>query len=492
MIPKLTLAPPTPERLQLGAISASLLGGASALAWLLSTRFSWVDILRIGLLVLVAAVSLVACLAIGGRRTLLQLAVTLIIITVTFHTQRFGVPFKPDGVAVAILVGILLFAAPGSLLSFWRFPLVIPIIGYLLSNLTASLLYSPIPDISLTQTAILAGRAMTFFGVVIAVQLVPELRRRWTKWLLWLVIVHTFVGLVGMVVYRFQRTPFVVFGQNGGSSISINGFFLEPNLYAAFVLSVLSLFMPILLYSGEKAGPLAYSGFAIGLIGLVLSYTRSSWLGLILVAGCLSLCIMTGSGTGARRRFVVLFFAFSLTASVLVFAFLSLALIGVESPLMQRFQAIVDRNSVSSAVRISVWKLGIEHWHRHEWIGNGPLSLSGIVGGDGWVFSSVLQALADSGIIGAFFMLWLILGCAAYTWRAFRLATNDWDRGAALGYFLAQIGLFFTSQFSSFFWGGFTWALFGLAVGHSMIVVRESRALARSRQHELLPSYRTS
>jgi hypothetical protein len=61
-------------------------------------------------------------------------------------------------------------------------------------------------------------------------------------------------------------------------------------------------------------------------------------------------------------------------------------------------------------------------------------------------------------------MVWLCVGVALYTWRSFMNATSRIDRGIALGYGAAQGALFFTSQFSSFFWGAPTWTLFGLAV----------------------------
>lgn len=456
--------------LSVGALSMLLMGSVAA-GWLVTKLEP--------MLLLYAGAALVAALLAGGVvlfRYSLQFALGFVIAAVTVHGTRFGIAVKLDGVAVLLLGLVLLVTVPLRFVALWRYPLWLPAIGYLAANFAASLLVSPIQDISLRQSMVLVGRVLTFFFVALAVQLLPELRRRWPQRLLVLLLVHTILGMAGLVLYPFVQTPFVAYGQDGGSSLAINGFFLEPNLYAGFALSVIALYIPITLFGDRPQRFWRFMALTIGLTGLLLSYTRSSWLGFVFVVGCLTVFMMTRPSTKARPLYSILLIVLGFAGFVLLDGVAILSLLGIDTPLLRRLNAIVDPSTTSSAVRINLWWFALEQWQNHKWLGSGPLSIGVLTGYEGWLYSSIMQTLHDSGILGTLSMLWLCFGAMIYTWRAYYVATDDWDRGASLGFLLAQIGLFFTSQFSSFLWGGFSWALFGLAVGHSMTVLRPARS----------------
>ena len=206
----------------------------------------------------------------------------------------------------------------------------------------------------------------------------------------------------------------------------------------------------------------------LGLLGLLLSYTRSTWLGLGLIVACLAVFIAIRGTRRAFSRYSLLVIALGTAVLCLLIILVALNALGFNINLFSRLMSIIDASGNSAASRTATWQVALAEWREHIWLGTGPLSFPYV---DGWIFSSVLQTLHDSGVIGLFFMLWICLGSMVYTWLGYYRATVTSDRGILLGYLLAQVSLFFTSQFSSFFWGGFTWVLFGLATGHSCLVL---------------------
>ncbi|MBA3944445.1 MAG: O-antigen ligase family protein [Herpetosiphonaceae bacterium] len=406
-------------------------------------------------------------------------ALLLVIISVTVNGTRFGLPVTPDGLLVPFLTVVLLLSVPARFARVRSYPLFLPVCGFVLVNFAASFLISPVRSLSVHQSLIFVSRALTFFVVVIAVQSNPALRSRLPQYLLLLLLIHTIISLVALSVVHFILTPFIVYGQDGSSSVSINGFFLEPNLFAIFVLCVIALFLPIALFSRTKHRIKISISIIIGLIGLVLSYTRSSWIGFIVVVSCLVLCTFGRPGKKIRNSVVMLVAFLALLVSLFLSGLFVLDSLGIQSNLAHRFTAILDQNSDSARQRTGTWRAALGEWQSHKWLGTGPLSfVAAAPSSKGWLFSSVVQTLHDSGLIGTFCMLWLCGGAIRYAWRAYYAARNDQDKAIALGYVLAQVALFFTSQFSSFFWGGFAWLLLGLAVGHSTIILNQRTNLA--------------
>jgi len=418
----------------------------------------------------------VALLVIGSAALLLRIRyathylLALLMASVTFQGDNFGILLKPDAVIVPLLGLVLLLHSPARYLRPSSYPFLFPAIGFLAANFVAAALHSPVPRTSLVQSAILVGRVATFFLVVMAVRHTPEVRGRLPVYFIILLIGHTLASIIAVLLYPILPTPLVNYNQDGRGSLSVNGFFLEPNLYGVFVLCVIGIMIGIALYTSTRQ--LRFLGVAglIGLIGLLLGYTRSTWLGLGLLLAVLAVIVVTRGTRRALARYSVVAALLAAAAVSLLALLMLLSMAGYEIGLLNRFLQIVDVGSDSAAVRTMVWDLAIDAWRKHPWIGNGPLSFPYI---GGWLFSSVLQSLHDSGIFGLICMLWICLGTMAYTWYGYFRATEPQDRGVLLGYLLALIGLFFTSQFSSFFWGGFSWVMFGLAVGHAGVVIHK-------------------
>jgi hypothetical protein len=267
----------------------------------------------------------------------------------------------------------------------------------------------------------------------------------------------------------------VYYGLHGSTTISVNAFFLEPNLFGIFSLSIVSLITPIFLFSENRAVKIPKIAIPVGLIGIALSYTRSTWLGLILVTVCLWIAIQIKGNKKTKHLLNNYFLLLCVLGIMIITSALVYTLLGGQSNFIDRmtfFTSPTDPRHDSGSVRLMTWKYAFMNWQNNIWFGTGPLSsiAYGSTTG-GWLYSSLVQTLHDSGLVGLLFMLWFCIGCMVYVLYAYFRSNNNTDSGILLGYFLAQVSLFFTSQFSSFFWGGFTWVLLGLSVGHSWIVV---------------------
>lgn len=405
----------------------------------------------------------------------IQYAVLFVIISTTIHRERFNLPIELDAISVSFLLGTLLLTRIKITERTKFFPLAIPIAGYILTNFVTSLINSPVPENSIRQSIILTIRAITFFIVTISIQFEPTLRFRAPIYYIALLAIHTFTSIIALVIYPILQTPLVQINQDGRGSLSINGFFLEPNLYGIFCLCVASMLMAMMLFTVPRQRSWLFGGLFIAIIGMALSYTRSAWLGLILCLVVLTLVLVRQQRAQLFSILTTTTLPIVLIIMLMIAGLFTLRAMGVQSNLAQRLTDIIDLSTSSASGRLEAWKLALLAWQQHKWLGTGLLSFNLREAEQGWLYSSVIQSLHDSGIIGLLFMLWICAGCLLYTWRAFTAATDHRDKGILLGYVLAQIGLFFTSQFSSFFWGSFTWVLFGLSVGHSLVILHQQQ-----------------
>jgi O-antigen ligase len=415
-------------------------------------------------------------------------ALTLVIISTTVAREKLGSSIEFDAIAIALLAAMLILSGPTQFFRHRVYVLGVPMIGYLAVSFLSSYVNSPIPDVSLRQALILTYRAITFYLVIITVLEHPDLRMRYPIQLQRLLILHTLLSLVALLVLPEYLPLFLRHRVTGGTSIS--GFFQEPNLFGIFVLCVVSLTLPMYIFETSKRWVRLFPIIAIGLVGLLFSYTRSTWLGFGLILGCLG--ILTGFGTESRvrKRYALIVLVLGLALSIgLSLLFLHARLFtsssGLSVRLAERLSEIIDAKSGTAVFRINTWNEGFRLWQSHPWLGRGLLAYMVDSPRDsGWLFNFALQSLHDSGILGTLFMIWLYIGCLYYPLKAYRVASDERDKGILLGYVLAQIALYFTSLFSAFTWSAFSWVLLGLSTGHSLVVMRQARLRQSSAKGE--------
>jgi hypothetical protein len=464
----------------------------------------------------------------GRLRACLYFALVLVLVSATVQRERFGIPVELDAPAVFLLALLAFLLAPASVLRFWTLPLILPLTGFVLAGYASCLANSahlsevvrsgaPLLSICVRQSAVLTYRVIMFYAVVIAVSNLPELRRKPPIVMLALLLIQAIVCLALLAQYPSPVSQLVIRGEQfGPGSLAFMGLFLEPNLFGIYAVTTIALWMPLSLAMGKKSA-LSWTlvCMQVGIVAVFMSYTRSTWLALVGVLCLLTIGAWAGLDVGGKRKRSVLLVlgimvvvGFALSSAIALVASQeqpsselaetpssglvttrSSELVETPSPelvetpspgldegpssaLVERALRIVEYQTGSSgAGRIWVWTLALEEWAHKPWLGWGLLSFqpSGGPSTQGWLYSSLVQTLHDTGVVGLIFMLWLCVGVAVYTWRAFMLAGSRIDRGLALGYLMAQAALFFTSQFSSFFWGAPTWTLFGLAVGYRLL-----------------------
>ena len=88
----------------------------------------------------------------------------------------------------------------------------------------------------------------------------------------------------------------------------------------------------------------------------------------------------------------------------------------------------------SAAARVENWKHIFESWKRRPFLGYG-------VTGVGLVDTQYPRVLGETGIIGFWIFIWLIITIFRYTFHIFNNIKDDWAQGLTLGFLAGFIGL---------------------------------------------------
>jgi len=133
------------------------------------------------------------------------------------------------------------------------------------------------------------------------------------------------------------------------------------------------------------------------------------------------------------------------------------------TPSVQQNAPVVVGSLRSAMGRLQVYEWGIAESLNRPIFGHG--TFAGEVIGNRYWMSSLIQALYDTGIVGALFLLWMHGAAIISAWLAYRRATAPFYRNSLLALALGNAVLLLTSQFSSFLWVGFPWVFMGLTMG---------------------------
>ncbi len=416
-------------------------------------------------------------------RLRLYYALALLIISACISRETFGLPIETDLLPTLFLLLWVALELRGGLLEVRHYPLIVPILAYLSTNFFSTILNSPVLFDSLYQTAVLSYRAGMYFLVIMVVRRYPDLRNRYPRLLQIIMVVEVVISTV--VLLLGIRVPLLQSREGGaGGGASIRGTFQESNLLGIFVLCVTAQLLTLMVFRYPRGVNIkSLSVLAVGGVGLLLGYTRSTWLGFILVVVLLGVITFMPAGRRARGSYFAIAVGLVTTLGIMLFGLAIYATLApstsLGASLWNRLGMIGEANS-SVTGRLMVWQSVLDVWRAHPWLGGGPLSFQVVAEQTlnregGWLYSFALQTLHDSGIIGLVALLGVYGGALIYPWRAYRAAQDSYDKGIVLGYVLGQIGLYFASLFSSFTYSAFAWIYLGLSVGHSMIILERSR-----------------
>ena len=107
-----------------------------------------------------------------------------------------------------------------------------------------------------------------------------------------------------------------------------------------------------------------------------------------------------------------------------------------------------------------MFKEGFEGWRERPLLGHG--TFGGKATGRGYWMSSFIQALYDTGLLGAVALLAMYLVVMVAPWRASSRALDAGERDLFLACAIGNALLMLTSQLASFLWVGFPWIFMGL------------------------------
>jgi putative inorganic carbon (HCO3(-)) transporter len=153
-------------------------------------------------------------------------------------------------------------------------------------------------------------------------------------------------------------------------TIRIYGTLENPNLFAGFLLPILPLAAVALLRWQTPLRRLyAAAGLGVGLVALVLTYSRGAWMGMVASLGVLMLLLalrQTRSWPPLWRRLVPLLLLVGATVVLVV-------LVSQVEPLRVRVLSLVaGREDSSNNFRINVWQAAIDMIQARPWLGIGP------------------------------------------------------------------------------------------------------------------------
>ena len=211
-------------------------------------------------------------------------------------------------------------------------------------------------------------------------------------------------------------------------------------------------------FEGEAGGPNSLGGYFIILfalcVGLFLYSPLPAWQFCSVALACFIMPpFLFTLSRGSYIAFIFMYLGFiiltrkkrSLLIGVLILAIFSLPAIlpnkvtgrikntfvpgRIYTPLGARI--VLDE---SAACRVESWKNVLKKWKRQPFLGYG-------VTGVGLVDTQYPRVLGETGIVGFFIFISLIVAIFKYSFHAFNNIEDDWARGLTLGFLAGFIGL---------------------------------------------------
>jgi O-antigen ligase len=230
---------------------------------------------------------------------------------------------------------------------------------------------------------------------------------------------------------------------------------------------VLLLLLPFLLHESTPAKAKVFGIIAAAptLLALVLTFTRSSWLGFL--GGCFTIGVV-------KNKYVIL------VVAVLVILFLLLAPLA----LRERAYSIVDLNHPNNVGRLYMWTTGLNIFLDHPILGVGDTDLQPIyeryrLGGDvepgGHLHNNVLMWLVTLGVVGCLVLISLFVKILSVEVSAYRVLKERWVAGSlALGALAVFTGFHINGLFEWNFGDQEIIVLFWFSVGMALASKRFS------------------
>ncbi|MHB1403793.1 MAG: O-antigen ligase family protein [Thermoleophilia bacterium] len=359
----------------------------------------------------------------------------------------------------------------------------IPIVGLITVGFISSYLYSSDPAFSF-RSLVLQMVYMTMYFLTVNVLLEHRSKiNTIVKIMMVIAILHALYAIASLAAYMAGfNIGGISYSHLSTMSIpSTAGFFPEANLLGAFATIMLALFFTHLV-TQKGSGILKNRYLVLGVVLLfgisLTSLTRSAWIGLLAIIVVLPFYAKPKFNVvNPRALLVITVIVLGITLIVFpVVNYVFSAASGTSNALLNRFDNILNFNSTSFEGRTAIQQVAIDQWRLKPVLGYGVLSLPvGEHSNRGWLFSTMIQSLHDTGLVGAFFMLWIHIVPIGYGLWASTKARDQIRRATLVGLSLGALALFISSQLSSFIWLGFPWVFLGILVAAAKDTIDSSR-----------------
>ena len=353
-------------------------------------------------------------------------------------------------------------------------PLAFPMLGLLLANIVSSYLYSPELDKTKSyQSCFLFALyiSMYFFTV----NVLAERKELIKKIPFLLVAVGILQALYSLAALLLLSGGFIIFGvsrsQKPSLGISVNGGFQESNIFAAFIVVVtLMLLAHIIARSRWQKGLRLYAALALVILILLLTFTRAAWISFAVVALMTLFVLRPRTNIFNPRSLTVI------TAVVVFFILVALPIGNYTSSftggsvtgISERIGNLINFSEGSGAGRLEVQTRAIQKWQKSPILGNGtfafPAEETGTAAHGSWLYSSLIQSLHDTGVVGFVFLLWIYIGGLVVGIRGYLQCKTIFWKATLAGGTLGWLALIIASQASSFMWLSFPWIFLGVMV----------------------------
>ncbi|MEO7457410.1 MAG: O-antigen ligase family protein [Gemmatimonadaceae bacterium] len=261
------------------------------------------------------------------------------------------------------------------------------------------------------------------------------------------------------------------------------GTMVEPNILGSFSAAVLVMSIVLLAagleYRAANAVALVRATAALSALALVLSFTRSAWLGA--VAGTAFVAVAGSRTLGLRKMRIVKPIALLGALAIVV-----LLIPGSAGDFLSfKLQNLLNFTSRTAAFRLLTYSLALEQTWQHPILGWGTFTFAPLVaqGNDFmqyegwrnlWIGNYVLLALHDTGIVGLALWVGMLWSVIVRGLRATRTLVDVDPAFAArtLACTAAVVTLLIPFLATTGFSLGYTWLLIGLVGAHARLATQ--------------------
>lgn len=414
-----------------------------------------------------AAAGLVIILGTDLRRgwILLFIASSISVIRV----DAGGATIRPDELVLVWLVIVWLGAFVTGKTKFHHLPLALPIVGTLAVNLLSTVVNSP-PDksFSLRSCGLLAIYLTMYLITVNILSENPRLLRKTPFLLLLLGLGQAIYSVIAIGFYASGMKLAGAYRAAAGIGVTASGGFQEANLLGAFEAAIALLLLAHLTLQTRWHKGIRLS-LALGLVLAVLTmtFTRAAWMGFALAAFCMVVVLRPPRNILNARSLAILVALGAVFFLIIVPVgnTISGSTGGSGTGISDRLDKLLNFSEGSGLGRVEAQSSAIERWKKNPVLGTGTFSLPPEEAGQsksGWIYSSIIQSLHDTGIVGAAMLLWIYIGALVAGARGYMKCHSRFWRANFAGVTLGWLALIITSQASSFLWLSFPWIYLGI------------------------------